>query len=212
MLVAVGAPPLLPWACEAEIFFERQGDRVFRAQSRGAPLAVDSLGGDPLGRVELVRGEQMHSVGKALALSDAALAAYLAAAGDRLVEDAAEHARTRKQFGRAIGEFQAVAHPLADCRVRLTAALDLARAAAFQLDLEEQDAARTTACAARLSAGSAGLEAVHVCHQVFGAIGITLEGPAFHVSRRIRQLAAWPGEAAAREVVLARFEGAGRAA
>jgi hypothetical protein len=53
---------------------------------------------------------------------------------------------------------------------------------------------------------------VHVCHQVFGAIGITLEGPAFHVSRRIRQLAAWPGEAAAREVVLARFEGAGRAA
>jgi hypothetical protein len=49
-----------------------------------------------------------------------------------------------------------------------------------------------------------------VCHQVFGAIGVTLEGPAFHISRRIRQLASRsPGHASLRELVL---EGHGLAA
>jgi hypothetical protein len=46
-----------------------------------------------------------------------------------------------------------------------------------------------------------------VTHQVFGAIGITLEGPAFHRSRRILQLAASPpGDDASRAVVLAGLE------
>ena len=48
--------------------------------------------------------------------------------------------------------------------------------------------ARASAAAARLSAGRAAIAAAHTCHQLFGAIGITLEGPVFHVSRRIRQL------------------------
>ena len=61
--------------------------------------------------------------------------------------------------------------------------------------------------------GSAGIPvspvtlAAHVAHQVFGAIGITLEGPVFRVSRRLRQLASQPPtDAAAREAVLTSFE------
>jgi hypothetical protein len=46
---------------------------------------------------------------------------------------------------------------------------------------------------------------VHTGHQVFGAVGITVEGPAFHVSRRIRQMASRPAAAAAREAVLDGF-------
>ena len=47
-------------------------------------------------------------------------------------------------------------------------------------------------------------DAVHVGHQVFGAVGITLEGPAFPLSRRIRQLASSPpGADTARSVLLA---------
>jgi len=49
-----------------------------------------------------------------------------------------------------------------------------------------------------------------VCHQAFGAIGITLEGPVFHISRRIRQLASLPpGAAPARAAVLSHFGLAG---
>ena len=135
-------------------------------------------------------------------VSDVARAAYLAAAGQRLVDAAAAHARNRVQFGRPIGDFQAVAHPLADCASRLLAARTLARVAAFWIDCGSGDSG-VQAATARLSAGSAALESAHVAHQVFGAVGITLEGPAFAASRCIRQLVSLPpGEAFARASVL----------
>jgi len=204
ILVAAGRAPWLPWAPRAGIFLEVEGERVFRARPRGEVEAVETLGGEPWGRVGLEREAELSGAERGLALAQIALAAYLAAAGARLVADASEHARTRVQFGRPIGDFQAVAHPLADCHIRLSAAAALARAAAFQLDAGAPAAARSTAAAARLSAGAAALEAGYVAHQVFGAVGITLEGPVFHVSRKIRQLASWqaPGEDLSRAVLL----------
>jgi alkylation response protein AidB-like acyl-CoA dehydrogenase len=118
-------------------------------------------------------------------------AAFTAAAARRFVDGAAEHARTRRQFGRAIGEFQAVAHPLADCSMQLDAAATLARAAACSLDDHDDDAPRMAA-AARRSADAAAAKTIDVCHQTFGAIGITVEGPAFLISRRLRQLLSTP--------------------
>jgi alkylation response protein AidB-like acyl-CoA dehydrogenase len=127
------------------------------------------------------------------------------------VEDASAHAAVRKQFGTPIGDFQAVAHPLADCSIRLAGATALARWAAFQLDAEGVAAARVDAAAAQLCAAEAAVEAVHVCHQVFGAIGITLEGPAFHVSRRILQLASQaPTRETARAALVEEFALTGR--
>jgi alkylation response protein AidB-like acyl-CoA dehydrogenase len=106
------------------------------------------------------------------------------------------------QFGKAIGEFQGVALPLADCRIRLDSAETLARRAGYAL-AQGHDDAPAHAAAALLSACSASLIGVNVCHQVFGAIGITLEGPVFHVTRRIRQLAGQPpGLAHARALLL----------
>jgi alkylation response protein AidB-like acyl-CoA dehydrogenase len=202
-VVSAGQPPLLPYAPCATIFLEIEGERVYRATPKGEIESVGTLGGEPWGRVALERGEALEGATRGLALSELALAAYLAAAGDRLVADASEHARTRQQFGRPIGEFQAVAHPLADCSMRLAAARILARSAAWQFDEGETARARTAAAAARLSASAAALEAAYVCHQVFGAIGITLEGPAYHVSRRIRQLASQPpGASASRALML----------
>ena len=113
-------------------------------------------------------------------------------AGHALGRGAAEHARTRQQFGRAIGEFQAVAHPLADARDPARRRRD----AGAHRRARAGTRARTTCARAppprasrRRRARSA---AAHTAHQVFGALGITLEGPVFHVSRRIRQLASQP--------------------
>jgi alkylation response protein AidB-like acyl-CoA dehydrogenase len=103
----------------------------------------------------------------------------------RALELAAEHARTRKQFGRAIGEFQAVAHPLAAAWIRISAAEMLARAAAHDADEGAPDAP-ALAAAAWLSARKAALAAALRAHQTFGAVGITLEGPVFSLTRRIR--------------------------
>jgi alkylation response protein AidB-like acyl-CoA dehydrogenase len=38
---------------------------------------------------------------------------------ERLLETSLDHARSRRQFGRPIGSFQAVAHPIADMKIRL---------------------------------------------------------------------------------------------
>ncbi|MFN5768471.1 MAG: acyl-CoA dehydrogenase family protein [Pirellulaceae bacterium] len=52
----------------------------------------------------------------------------------RLMEVATHHAKTRKQFGQAIGKFQAVSHRIADMKVRLEAARLLVYQTAEQLD------------------------------------------------------------------------------
>jgi alkylation response protein AidB-like acyl-CoA dehydrogenase len=211
-VVALGTPPLLPWAPLAGLFIEVRDGRATLGRPRGAVEPVGTLGGEPWGRVELERVEDLGCTARAQVVYDIALAAYVAGAAARLVEDTAEHARTRRQFGRAIGEFQAVAHPLADSHIALAAAGTLARAAAFHFDrsagggAEDDPEARAHAAAARISACRAGVEAAHTCHQLFGALGITLEGPVFHVSRRLRQLASQPpGDAPARAALLARY-------
>jgi alkylation response protein AidB-like acyl-CoA dehydrogenase len=87
--------------------------------------------------------------------------------------------------------------------MRLGGARDLARCAAAAFDAREARAGELAA-AAHLSARGAALESASTGHQVFGALGVTLDGPAFPASRRIRQLASLPpGPARAREAVLA---------
>jgi len=205
VLVSAGAPPLLPFAPLAGIFLEIESGRVWQCVPAGEVAPVETLGGELWGRVELSRQKALGDPERAFALHDLTLAAYLAAAGQRLLDATAEHARTRKQFGRTLGEFQAVAHPLADCSMRLAAACMLARSAACDFDAGAPRA-RALAGAARLSAHAAAVEMAHTSHQLFGALGITTEGPVFHVSRRIRQLASQPpGEGTARCAVLDHF-------
>ncbi len=210
-IVSVGAQGLFPFAARADLFLEVEGARVFRVEPEARLEAVETLGGEPWGRLRCRRVAELREPERAFALHDLALAAFLSSLGLRLVRDTALHASARKQFGRPIGEFQAVAHPLADRLIQLQAAQLLARRAACCCDelarngnAPQGGAAallelRCAAGAARLSARRAALDAAHVCHQLFGAVGITLEGPVFERSRRILQLAsALPGDAAAR--------------
>ena len=104
-IVSVGTPPLLPWAPIAQVFVEVDGDAAWLAEARGAIEAVAVLGGEPWGRATLVRRAALGATARAHALGNLALAAYLGAAGRRLVDAAAEHARARRQFGRAIAGF-----------------------------------------------------------------------------------------------------------
>ena len=206
-VVSLGTGSLMPWAPHADIFIVIDGDRAHWATPVGAVEPVETLGGEPWGRVALERIEDLGPVAAARCVHDLSLAAYIAAAARRLVENTAEHARARKQFGRAIGEFQAVAHPLADCVISLDSAATLARGAACKLDAEDFAGAQRSAAAARIAACRAGVEAAHTCHQLFGAVGVTLEGPVYHIARRIRQLASQPpGEAGACETLLEEFD------
>jgi alkylation response protein AidB-like acyl-CoA dehydrogenase len=194
----------MPFAPVADLFLVVSRDTVRLATPRGPIEPGETLGGEPWGRVALAAGAALAVDDRAWALHDTALATYAAAAGHALVQATAQHARARTQFGRPIGDFQAVAHPLADAKIRLDSAATLARTAAYAWDANASDA-RPRAAAARLSATRAGLDAAHTCHQLFGALGITTAGPVFHVSRRLRQLASQPPHPdVARDVLLAR--------
>jgi alkylation response protein AidB-like acyl-CoA dehydrogenase len=205
LVVSVGVPPLMPWAPVASIFIELGDGAAWRAHAESTMEPVETLGGEPWGRVALVRDERLDGVSRGLAVGDIALAAYLAGAGGRLLHVATDYARDRVQFGRPIGDFQAIAHRLADVHLRLTAARHLVRLAAHALDSGSAEAA-THAATARLSATRAGLDAAYTAHQTLGAMGFTVEGPVAGVARRIRHLSLLPpGPSRAREVVLARL-------
>ena len=202
-----GAPPLLAFAAVADAFVVLDPDAgtAWLGHPIGEVEPVDTLGGEPWGRVSLERVGELGDARRGLGLARVVSAAYLAGAGRRLIDDATEHARTRRQFGRAIGEFQAVAHPLASCAIQLSAAEGLARVAALHLDECHPDG-DALAAAARGSARRASLDAAATAHQTFGAVGVTVAGPAFFASRRIRQLASWPlGDDAAGATILDRF-------
>jgi alkylation response protein AidB-like acyl-CoA dehydrogenase len=205
-LVSFGSPPLLPWAAVADVFVELDGDHAWLSRPRGAVEPVATIGGEPWGRARLERVDQLGPAGRALAFGDAALAAYLAGAGDRLLRIAADYAHDRVQFGRSIGEFQAIAHPLANCRMRLDAARVLARLAAHTLDGGDVEGARAAAATARLSAGAAALDTAFRAHQTLGAMGFTAEGPLADSAPRIRQLTLLPpAPDVLREAVLAQL-------
>jgi len=185
-LVAMGEGNIFGFGGEAEVWIELSESGASRGEPAGSPEIIECLGGDPSARLELEGQADLAGVAHAHALADIARAAQLSGCAAKLVSLASEHARNRKQFRKPIGDFQAVAHPLADAYMHVEAARSLARLAAFEFD--HGDAAATIAAAkARLSAASAALETIHVVHQVFGAVGITLEGPIYHMTRRLRQ-------------------------
>ncbi len=200
---------LLPWGSDAQIFLQIDGAhihliQVHRAESKNKLEKVQTLGGEPWARSTLsIKTRNLAGSERALLLNHISSAAYLSGAGMQLVKEASDYANIRKQFGKTLGEFQGVAHPLADCQISLTAAESLARAAACCFDQSDLVKAKEYSAAARLSASRAALKSAYVCHQIFAGIGITLEGPAFHITRRIRQIVSQaPGNKAAQETLL----------
>ncbi|QLH23545.1 acyl-CoA dehydrogenase family protein [Streptomyces sp. Rer75] len=136
----------------------------------------------PQARIELrdvpaeLLGEDGADVAGALAGLGGPAAAVLAAeavgAADAALTRTVDHVRTREQFGRPIGSFQAVKHRLADVYVAIQAARSAAYYAAWAADGPEAPVAGPLALAAALEAQRAAAgEAV----QLHGGIGITWE-------------------------------------
>jgi alkylation response protein AidB-like acyl-CoA dehydrogenase len=116
----------------------------------------------------------------------AALALEACGVGERALELAVEHARSREQFGRPIGAYQAVSHALADAYTRMQLARSLALRAAWCVAEDASNTALAVA-AAKASAGEAALGACETAIQVHGGIGFTWE----HVLHRLYKRALW---------------------
>ena len=97
-----------------------------------------------------------------------ACAAQLLGLGEALLDTSVGYVKQRKQFGRAIGEYQALKHALADVRIGLDFARPLVLGAAVT-------ASSRDVCAAKVGASDAAYRAARTALQVHGAIGYTAE-------------------------------------
>ncbi|MEZ4361189.1 MAG: acyl-CoA dehydrogenase family protein [Kofleriaceae bacterium] len=98
------------------------------------------------------------------------LFAIYVGAMQRQLEAAIAHARERKQFGQAIGTFQAVAHRLVDMKVRLEAARLLLYKSAWNLTRGDDEP--IDAFIAKLFVSEAAVQSALDAIQVFGGSGV----------------------------------------
>jgi 3-oxochol-4-en-24-oyl-CoA dehydrogenase len=151
-------------------------------------------------------------------LTAALFAAEASGIADWAVQTAADYARIRHQFGRPIGQFQAVKHR---CARMLTAAEQAAAAswdAVAACDARDDAGSGTpaprefAAAVAAVVALDAAVSCTHECIQVLGGIGYTWEHPAHRYYRRALSLRALLGPSAqwARRVAELALDGARR--
>ncbi len=132
-----------------------------------------------------VRGDAWRPVESALHHGAVALAAEQVGVASRALDMAVEYAKIRRQFGRAIGSFQAVKHLLADVLMEV----ESARLAAYAALLAAQDADPGLPAAASLAkafCSEACLKATEDNIQVHGGIGFTWEHTAHLYFKRAK--------------------------
>jgi len=144
----------------------------------------------PLG--EVVGGEPGTRLAEATVLPTlrlrgrVALALEACGVGRRALEYAVEHATTREQFGRKVGSYQAVAHPLASSYLELELARSLALWAAWCLAVDD-DRLQLAATAAKAQCAEAAVASCERAIQAHGGIGFTWE----HILHRLYKRALW---------------------
>ena len=205
----LGAPPQLPYAADAQV-----AGLVLLADGDELRLGVperDWPSVDETRRMFALRAGPVLATGpevtraRARALDFGALAgaAQLLGAGRALLDTSVRYAGQRVQFGRAIGEFQAVKHKLADVAIGLEFARPLLYAAAVALGSEATTAGRDTS-AAKVACADAAQRAARAALQVHGAIGYAVEGGVARQLTKIRALIpAWGTPSAHRGRVMA---------
>lgn len=114
-------------------------------------------------------------------------AALLSGLGSQAVEMAAAYARERIQFGRPIGGFQAIAHPLADSATEMDGAQLLVWRAIWAIARERPDAAASVSMASWWAREASG-RAVARSLRTFGGYGLSLE---YDIQLYFRRAKAW---------------------
>jgi alkylation response protein AidB-like acyl-CoA dehydrogenase len=130
-----------------------------------------------------------------------ALAADATGAARRALEMAVEYAKTREQFGRPIGSFQAIKHKLADMYVLVQAATLAVEGAARALDTGA-DADKLVAVAGSY-ARDAATKVTGDAIQVHGGIGYTWEHDCHRLFKRAKFDELYLGDPAAHREALA---------
>jgi alkylation response protein AidB-like acyl-CoA dehydrogenase len=147
--------------------------RLYKLSFRG--------GGELIARGDAAR----RAIERALDVATVALCAEMTGGMQRTLEIAVEYAKTRKQFGKPIGQYQAVQHQCADMYLWTESSRSAAYYAAWALDSSIPEA-RTAVSVAKVYASDAARETGNRGVQVQGGMGFTWENDTHLFYRRAK--------------------------
>jgi alkylation response protein AidB-like acyl-CoA dehydrogenase len=124
-------------------------------------------------------------VAEALRMGAALLASEQLGVAQWCFETTLAYVKQRKQFGRAIGSYQAIKHRLADLWFEVSAATAAARHAADTCARNDEDAG-IAAAVAQAYCGGVAVHAAEECVQLHGGSGMTWEYPAHLYLKRAK--------------------------
>ncbi|GLZ84460.1 acyl-CoA dehydrogenase [Metapseudomonas resinovorans] len=193
------APLVLPGARAAEAVLAMEGKRIFALRGEALQRQQVNLGSDScvvLDINELASLERQH-----LASSDGARRTFLAAVEEwkllkgamlaglarQAIQLAADYSCERSQFGKLIGSFQGIAHPLADALTEIEGAHLLLWHAVSAIARNEPDASALVPMAWWWSGQSANRAVARALHS-FGGYGVSLE---YDIQLYYRRARAW---------------------
>lgn len=175
---SVAVPGVSPFAPDAHVaahLWVADDDTVFTGEAGEARRSVD--------RARTVttptRGEQVGSASTVDLVNHGALgtAAQLMGLGQAMLDMSVAYATQRSQYGKLIGQYQALKHQLAEVAIALEMARPLLWAGALALSENPDDpaAAVRDVSAARVAVADAAYLSARTALQIHGAIGYTLE-------------------------------------
>jgi len=154
-----------------------EGGRAAEITLTGVRVGADALLGDA--------GQGLALLERISGYAVLALAAESVGAMDSVKEQTLEYLRTRKQFGVAIGTFQALQHRMADLLLEVEQARSAVINAAAAIDAPERLVREKALAAAKYSIGRIGTRVAEECIQLHGGIGMTWELALAHYAKRL---------------------------
>jgi len=138
--------------------------KIFRLDLDGLRVPEDAV----------LAGDAVAAMAAVLDEARVALAADMTGGAERVLEMTVDHVKTRRQFDRPIGAFQAVQHACADMMVAVECAKAATTYAAWAVDRRADDAT-IAAATAKATAGDAYRQVTAKAIQLHGGIGFTWE-------------------------------------
>jgi alkylation response protein AidB-like acyl-CoA dehydrogenase len=179
LIATLAMPPRLPFAADAGaagLVLLAEDGMIYRGRPGARHQSVDPARSlSEVADGEVLARDTGAAGTRALDFGALACSAQLLGAGRALLEASVRHVRTRVQFGRPVGAFQAVKHKLADVAIGLEFARPLLDAAALALASDGAASAARDVSAAKVACADAAYRAARAALQVHGAIGYTAE-------------------------------------
>ena len=170
---------------------------------RAAEIALDGVQSDALG----TPGQALPVIERVVDEAIAALCAEAIGVMSSMHELTVEYLKTRKQFGRAIGEFQVLQHRAVDMLVALEQARSMALFATMMAASDDAAERHRAIAAAKVQVGKSGRHVGQEAIQLHGGIGMTMEYKVGHYFKRMTMIELMFGDAETHLAALASMGG-----